>query len=400
MTPLNIAVWFNTARVRKIGSTGCSSHSGRRTSSPGWRGWFTGSAARCVMSSCSLATGRSKRPSGTSHGDTDAQRKLVAMIDGMISRTATCTNVIPSRQQRRSHRNRPERRRQSITLFGSYTMSAASRAASLIGDDNRADLRAEGTPLAIRRHDTATLFDWLVSALSYQGISADQVASDYMERHGSATWADIEAKVAASPTCPKLQSHRHLHGCRYDKISRTCSEPDHIDGYPLPTHQLRNGRLNEMAYSLFLFVGNIADGDLVGWIDRQFQDADITEPVPNWSPRLWSLGRTAPGGLRRLGKVLTMTLSCVLMAAPKRLHLWQQVGASMIAVDTLVHNFLVRTGILGKVRCRPFVWCSLLSGWRLRRHHRGRGGPYSDARQFNPGFPHLFPRFVQHAIWR
>ena len=44
-----------------------------------------------------------------------------------------------------------------------------------------------------------------MSALSYQGIS-DQVAYDYMERHGSATWADIDAKVAASPTCPKLKA--------------------------------------------------------------------------------------------------------------------------------------------------------------------------------------------------
>ena len=27
-----------------------------------------------------------------------------------------------------------------------------------------------------------------------------------------------------------------------------------------------------MAYSLFLFIRDIADGDLVGWIDRQFQE--------------------------------------------------------------------------------------------------------------------------------
>ena len=163
-----------------------------------------------------------------------------------------------------------------------------------------------------------------------------------------ATWADIDAKVAASPTCPKLQSYWHFHGCRYDKISRTCSEPDHIDGCPLPTHQLRNGRLNQMAYSLFLFIRDIADGDLVGWIDRQFQDAD--DPAnPN---RLARLREALVGPLREVygvsDKVLTMTLSCILLAAPKRLRRWQQVGGSMIAIDTLVHNFLVRTGILAR----------------------------------------------------
>jgi hypothetical protein len=124
-------------------------------------------------------------------------------------------------------------------------------AASLI-DDIRADLRVEGIPSAIRRHDTATLFDWLISALSYQGIS-DQIATDYMERHGRARWAVIDANVAVGPSCPKLASYWHFHDCRYDKISRTCSEPDHIDACPLPSHQLRNGRLNQMAYSLFLF---------------------------------------------------------------------------------------------------------------------------------------------------
>ena len=151
-------------------------------------------------------------------------------------------------------------------------------AASLV-DDIRADLRAEGVPSAIRRHDTATLFDWLISALSYQGIS-DQVATDYMERHGRPGWADIDAKVAACPTCPKLESHWHFHGCRYDKISRTCAEPDHIDTCPLPSHQLRNGRLNQMAYSFFLFIRDIADADLVGWIDRRFQAADDAPPQP------------------------------------------------------------------------------------------------------------------------
>jgi hypothetical protein len=209
-----------------------------------------------------------------------------------------------------------------------------SGAASLI-DDIRADLRAEGVPGAIRRRDTAPLFDWLMSALSYQGIS-DQVASDFMERHGRAEWADINAKVAASPTCPKLQSYWHFHGCRYDKLSRTCAEPDHIDACPVPSHDLRNGRLNQMAYSFYLFIRDIADGDLVGWIDRQLQAAD--DPAsPN---RVGQLREAVIGPLREVygvsDKVLTMTLSCILLAAPRGRANWVEVGATMIAIDTLV----------------------------------------------------------------
>src|SRR6476646_2732711 len=189
----------------------------------------------------------------------------------MISRTATRQKASPARQ-RRSNPNRRKLSAIEHAVRVVHTVCCLAGAASLISDI-RADLRAEGVPSAIRRYDTAPLFDWLMSALSFQGIS-DQVAADYMERHGRAQWADIDAKVAAGPTCPKLQSYWHFYGCRYDKLSRTCAEPAHIDTCPLPSHDLRNGRLNQMAYSLFLFIRDVADGDLVGWIDRQFQGAD------------------------------------------------------------------------------------------------------------------------------
>ena len=211
----------------------------------------------------------------------------------MISRTATRPKISPPWQGR----SNPDRANTSAidhAVRVVHSVCCLAGAADLI-DDIRADLRAEGIPTAIRRYDTATLFDWLISALSYQGIS-DQVATEYMERHGRPRWADIDVKVAAGPTCPKLASYWHFHGCRYDKISRTCSEPDHIDGCPLPTDDLRNGRLNQMAYCLYLFIRDIAAGDLVGWIDRQFQSAD--DPAsPN---RLARLREAVIGPLREV----------------------------------------------------------------------------------------------------
>jgi hypothetical protein len=265
-------------------------------------------------------------------------------------------------------------------------------------DDLRADLRAEGVPSAIRRHDTATLFDWLIAAVSYQGIS-DRVASSYMERHGRARWRDIEAKINTGTTCPKLQSHWHYHRCRYDKISRTCAEPDHIDQCPVPSHDLRNGRLNQTAYSLYLFIRDITDGDLVGWIDRQLRQADS----PHDADRRARQREALIGPLREVygvsDKVLTMTLSCVLLAAPRGYGTWRQVGATMIAVDTLVHNFLHRTGILARFGAdhlygpgcyRPGGCADIVA----------LVAEQIDAREFNPAFPAIFPRFVQHAIWR
>jgi hypothetical protein len=265
-------------------------------------------------------------------------------------------------------------------------------------DEIRNDDGGLGVTASIRNGDTPALFDHLVSALSYQGIS-DQVAEAYMERYGSATWASIDQKIAQGAPCPKLKSYWHFHGCRYDKLSCTCAEPDHIEACPLPTHYLRNGRLNQMAYSLFLFIRDIADGDLVGWIDNRLQGADDSAN-PN---RLADLREALLGPLREIygvsDKVLTMTLSIVLLAAPEDRPLWIEVGASMIAIDTLVHNFLVRTGILhrfdathayGMACYRPGGCASIIENVSGN----------IDARQFNPAFPRSFPRFVQHAIWR
>jgi hypothetical protein len=98
-------------------------------------------------------------------------------------------------------------------------------------------------------------------------------------------------------------------------------------------------------------------------------------------------------------KMLTMTLSCILLGAPPKLSHWVEIGASMIAIDTLVHNFLHRTGILRRFKAdhaygsacyRPGGCADIIATVAER----------IDARAFNPAFPQTFPRFVQHAIWR
>src|SRR5262249_9263434 len=101
-------------------------------------------------------------------------------------------------------------------------------------EETRAELRADKVRAAIRNRDTGLVFDWLMAAVSYQGIS-NQVAYDYMEKHGRARWRQINQGLERA-TCPKLKSYWHFHDCRYDKISRTCAEPDHIGRCPLPRH--------------------------------------------------------------------------------------------------------------------------------------------------------------------
>src|SRR6266446_8023970 len=208
-----------------------------------------------------------------------------------------------------------------------------------IRDDNRS-IRA-----ANAQRETPTLFDWLMVEHSHQGIS-DRVARDYMYVHGCITWREIERAVASRPSCPKLQSYWQFYGCRYHKTSGTCAEPDHVAQCPLPTHVLRNGRLNQTAYSLYLFIRDIAGNDLIGWIEAQL--ASVAAPAD--AHRHTRMREALLDPLRHVygvsDKVLSMALSVLLLAAPKNMRLWTEVGVGMVAIDTLVHNFLVRTGIL------------------------------------------------------
>jgi hypothetical protein len=142
-------------------------------------------------------------------------------------------------------------------------------------DDVRDNANATGLVSAVAARDTPRIFDWLVREVSHQGIS-DAVADRYIDQHGNVTWAEIAAVLATSPTCAKLAGYWAFTDCRYHKGLQTCANPDHFPNCPLPRHRLRNGRLNQTAYSLFLFIQNIADGDIVRWIDRQVKEsADV-----------------------------------------------------------------------------------------------------------------------------
>src|SRR4029077_3379090 len=200
------------------------------------------------------------------------------------------------------------------------------------------------------------------------------------------------------PSCPKLKSYWHFHACRYEKTSGTCAEPDHIDSCPLPIHRLRNGHLNQIAYSLYLFIRDVAEGDLVGWIDDCFDQAK------DYAAHLFAkaqIGVIEPlrNGYGVADKVLAMALSGILIGAADVRPRWLEVGVHLIAVDTLVHNFLHRTGILARFKAahpygpgcyRPGGCADIV---RLVASQ-------IDARQFNRAFPQVFPRFVQLAIWR
>src|SRR4051812_30009469 len=161
----------------------------------------------------------------------------------------------------------PTSNHRTIRLLTSICQVAG--AASLV-DDARVGLAWHGVIAAVQRHDTAAIFDWLIDALSYQGVS-DTIAWGYMEQHGRVRWRDIASALMAQPSCRKLHCYWSFCECNNRKTAATCSNPEHRPGCPLPRHDLRNGRLNQTAYTLFLFMRDIAENDFVGWIDQRLE---------------------------------------------------------------------------------------------------------------------------------
>jgi len=250
----------------------------------------------------------------------------------------------------------------------------------------------------VQRHDTATLFNWLMTVLSFQGI-ANRVADKYIADHGNITFAAVERDLVASPPCPKLGGYWAFHDCRYQKGAGTCSEPGHMAACPLPMHPLRNGRLNQTAYSFFLFIRDIANGDLVQWIDDQLATCSHLPAEGRGAASRACLVEPLRQVYGVSDKVVSMALSSLLIGAGARRPGWFDVGATFVVIDTLMHNFLHRTGILQRfgadhaygANCYAPHGCANLIA---------RIAGLIDARAFNPAFPKTFPRFVQLAIWR
>ena len=124
---------------------------------------------------------------------------------------------------------------------------------------------------------------------------------------------------------------------------------------------------------------------------------------PRAPGRLAALRDAIIGPLRNIygvaDKVLAMTMASLLLSACNRRPLWREVGEPFVAVDTLVHNFLDRTGTWPGYGPTIRTETGAIGPEDVPISSRGLAARI-DARQFNPAFPGTFPRFVQSAIWR
>ncbi|MER8895942.1 hypothetical protein [Mesorhizobium sp. M0676] len=244
---------------------------------------------------------------------------------------------------------------------------------------------------AIAMADTSSLYRTLIDGFSYQGIR-DSHARAYIAKHGNAEWHGIAGSLASQPLCPKLEDFDSYRGCRYRKATVSCANPDGLAACPVPKLVLRKGVLNEQAFSLYFFIRDECDGDLVGFIDRLLYVTDDEERAVDAGREILLTAFTQIVGVSR--KLAGMMLSNILLSAGHDRKRWNIVGASIVVVDSLVHNFLHRTGILTAYeadhlygeRCYGSTGCETVLRDLAARLSTVDGS--------------ISPRSLQHAVWR
>lgn len=254
------------------------------------------------------------------------------------------------------------------------------------------EFRRNGLSQAVLLHDNERLFNWLMDTLSFQGVS-DQAASTIIARDGNVTWQALEASLG-SASCAKLEGFWRFTECRFQKAAFTCSQPDHLPSCPLPRHRLRNGHLNQLAYSLYFFIRDVAEGDLVGWIGAMLDHYGSTSTTA-YLEILDSL-KSIYGAS---DKVLSMALSSLFIGAGRVRPNWKRLGQNTLVIDTLVHKFLHRTGLCHEFG-QPHAYGPACYATKGCADVIASVAGLVDCRRFHPSFPKLFPRFVQNAVWR
>lgn len=288
----------------------------------------------------------------------------------------------------------PEAWKHCLTVVRPVVLLAPSAYLAEVQDS----LAADGIQAAIAQHDTAALYDWIVRLLARQGIS-NAAAEAFIDRSGTPTWGNIDEKIARSACCPRLRSYWEFASCGFRRSTATCNSPHHLVDCPVTTIPARKGSLAEAAIGFWLFVRDVCGDDLVGWIDKRLAVADPGLEVPDRAAimraslvaPLTHIVGTGP-------KVWSMILAELLLGADPGRERWTTTGASFVAVDSLVHSFLHRTGILQRLDaghpygpgCYAPDGCADVIAALAERQ---------DAREFSAMYPACFPRWLQFSIW-
>jgi hypothetical protein len=135
-------------------------------------------------------------------------------------------------------------------------------------------------------------------------------------------------------------------------------------------------------------------------MDHQLAAADPGFETPDRGERMVAALLEPLRNIYGIGdKVWSMALADLLLAADPARERWVATGASMVVVDTLLHNHFHRTGVLRRFRAEHAYGPRCYAAGGCAEIIRGLAERV-DAREINGDFPPCFPRLVQFAVWR
>lgn len=244
------------------------------------------------------------------------------------------------------------------------------------------------------QYKSIKLYQYLVEALLLSGGGDQSNQGYYAKQSHKPSFNRIKRAVKAAQ-CPKLATFETFQGCGYPKGPNRCNEPAFVKTCPLPKFDMKRGALNHMAFSLNFFLRDVAGGDFYTFTRQHFgtdgpADGTINGGLDGFIGQITTIANVGP-------KLAHLALSGLFLTAYPGWD-YRRVGEQMIAVDSLVHNFLHRTGILAGYgsnhqygpRCHTENGClGVIRDLATR----------IDCREFNPTLPAHFPRFVQYHLW-
>ena len=244
------------------------------------------------------------------------------------------------------------------------------------------------------QHKSIKLYQYFLEAFLLSGGGDRSNQNYYHNQKYKPTFNRVKRAVKAAQ-CPKLASFETFRGCGYRKTTNNCAEPAFLKSCPLPRFDMKRGPLNQMAFSLYFFLRDVCRGDFYTFVTEHFGEGQlsagaINELLQSFIGKITTIANVGP-------KLAHMALAWLFLT---RYPGWdyRQVGLHMIAVDSLVHTFLHRTGILANYRADHAYGprCHADTGCLGVIHDLAR---QIDCREFNPTLPANFPRFIQYHIW-
>ncbi len=244
------------------------------------------------------------------------------------------------------------------------------------------------------QHKSIKLYQYLLKSFLFAGGGDQSNLAYYAKQRYKPTYNRVKRAIKAAQ-CPKLASFEAFKGCGYRKTTNKCHEPAFLGTCPLTRFDMKRGALNHMAFSLYFFLREVCGGDFYAYVRGHFGQEELSdkatiELLHGFIGKVTSIANVGP-------KLAHMALSSLFLT---RYPGWdyRRVGLHMIAVDSLVHNFLHRTGILDGYqlqhaygpRCHGQTGCMGVIQDLASR---------IDCREFNPTLPAHFPRFVQYHMW-